>query len=109
MHCILLLYSAKVVRYDSVIIHGVSRIQSRFSILTVGRYRRSFMGVFNLFSKRQRQARGEMPDVYVFDKLPPALRVQIVHIIQDAFGVDHYNHYYVANTYEFVKQTLCRE
>ena len=67
------------------------------------------MGVFNLFSKRQRRARGEMPDVYVYDELPQALRVQIVHIIQDTFGVDHYGTQNAAKAYEFVKQTLCRE
>ena len=48
------------------------------------------MAVFDLFSKRQRKARGEVPDVYVYDKLPQELRVQVVHIIQDAFGTDNY-------------------
>jgi hypothetical protein len=67
------------------------------------------MGVFDLFSKRQRRARGEMPDVYTYDKLPQPLRVQIVHIIQDAFGIDHYGTHNAAKAYEFVKQTLCRE
>jgi hypothetical protein len=67
------------------------------------------VGVLELFSKRQKRARGEMPDVYVYDKLPPPLRVQIVHIIRDAFGEDgrHTDHVYKA--YEFVKETLCRE
>lgn len=67
------------------------------------------MGIFDLFSKRQRRARGEMPDVYVYDELPQPLRVQIVHIVQDAFGVDHYGLNYAEKAYEFVKQTLCRE
>lgn len=67
------------------------------------------MGVFNLFSKRQRRARGEMPDVYVYDKLPRELRVQIVHIIQDAFGTDNYGTHNAENAYEFVKEALCRE
>lgn len=67
------------------------------------------MGVFDLFSKRQRRARGEVPDVYVYDKLPHELRVQIVHIVQDAFGEDHYSTHNAAKAYEFVKQTLCRE
>lgn len=67
------------------------------------------MGIFDLFSKRQRRARGEVPDVYVYDELPQPLRVQIVHIIQDAFGVDHYRYHYAEKAYEFVKQTLCRE
>lgn len=67
------------------------------------------MGVFDLFSKRQRRARGEMPDVYIYDKLPQQLRVQIVHIVQEAFGVDHYNSDHAEKAYQFVKQTLCRE
>jgi hypothetical protein len=67
------------------------------------------MGVFDLFSKRQRKARGEVPDVYVYDKLPRELRVQIVHIIQDAFGTDNYRTDNAEKAYEFVKATLCRE
>jgi hypothetical protein len=67
------------------------------------------MGVFDLFSKRQRRARGEVPDVYVYDKLPHELRVQIVHIVQDAFGEDNYGTRNAAEAYQFVKQALCRE
>lgn len=67
------------------------------------------MGVFDLFSKRQRKARGEVPDVYVYDKLPQELRVQIVHIITDAFGTDNFRTRNAASAYEFVKTTLCRE
>lgn len=67
------------------------------------------MGVFDLFSKRQRRARGEIPDVYVYGSLPQELRVQIVHIIQDAFGTDHYGRRHTEKAYELVKQTLCRE
>lgn len=67
------------------------------------------MGVFDLFSKRQRRARGEMPDIYVYDKLSNQIRVQIVHIVQDAFGQDNYGRNNAANAYKFVKQTLCRE
>ncbi len=67
------------------------------------------MGVFDLFSKRQKRARGEMPDVYVYDELPQALRVQIVHIIEDAFGTDHYDSSHAADAYKFVNKTLCRE
>lgn len=67
------------------------------------------MGVFDLFSKRQKRARGEMPDVYVYDDLPQTLRVQIVHIIGDAFGTDNYGSDHAAEAYEFVNQSLCRE
>ena len=45
------------------------------------------MPIFDLFSKRQKRLRGEMPDVYSYDALPEALRVQIVHhIIRGAIG-----------------------
>jgi len=67
------------------------------------------VGVFDLFSKRQKRARGETPDVYVYDALPNALRVQVVHIITDAFGADGYNSSRVRQAYEFVNQALCRE
>lgn len=67
------------------------------------------MGVFDLFSKRQRLARGEVPEVYVYDKIPPQLRVQIVHIIQDAFGKDGYRGESAANLYKTVNNILCRE
>lgn len=67
------------------------------------------MGIFNLFSKRQKRARGEMPDVYVYDKLPQPLRVQIIHIIRDAFGKDDFHSNYAHDAYEFVNDTLCRE
>lgn len=44
------------------------------------------MAVFDLFSKRQRIVRGEVPDVYVYDDLPNELRVQTVHILRDMLG-----------------------
>lgn len=47
------------------------------------------MLVFDLFSYRKRLAEGERPDVFVYDKLPQPLRVQIVRIMQDAIGQFH--------------------
>jgi hypothetical protein len=44
------------------------------------------MTVFDLFSKRQKRSRGEVPDVYQYETIPEVLRAQIVHIIRDAFG-----------------------
>lgn len=85
------------------------RLPQRAAHLYVERHQRSSMGVLNLFSKRQRRARGEVPDVYVYDKLPNELRVQIVHIVRDAFGEDHYGSKNAEKAYEAVKQALCRE
>lgn len=58
------------------------------------------MPIFDLFSKRQKRLRGEMPDVYVYDGLPHPLRVQIVHIWKDTLTLTRY---------EFIVDTLCRE
>lgn len=73
------------------------------------------MAIFDLFSKRQKALRGDIPDVYIYEDLPNALRVQIVHIWSDALGND--NHYYdnygcgpnVKAAYKFIVDTLCRE
>lgn len=50
-----------------------------------------------------------MPDVYVYDKVPAQLRVQIVHIIRDAIGEDHYGADYAKEAYTFIHDALCRE
>ena len=70
------------------------------------------MKIFDLFSKRQKKLRGDVPDVYTYDKIPQPLRVQIVHIWQDSLGnaneyQDEYNG--VSRAYEFIVTTLCRE
>lgn len=70
------------------------------------------MGIFDLFSKRQKRIRREVPDVYTYDKIPQQLRVQVVHIWQDALGSskEYYNqHIQVFAAYKFIVETLCRE
>lgn len=73
------------------------------------------MTIFDLFSKRQKALRGDTPDVYVYDNLPNALRVQIVHIWADALGnvEDYYKDYgsgpNVQAAYKFIVDALCRE
>lgn len=70
------------------------------------------MAVFNIFSKRQKKLRGEVPDIFVYDRLHESLRVQIVHIIRDAFGIDKgvYGHQSRPQAaYKFIHETLCRE
>jgi hypothetical protein len=65
--------------------------------------------IFELFSKRQKKLRGEMPDVYQYNDIPSGLRVQIVHIARDAVGVDGRWSNYAAKAYEFMHDALCRE
>ncbi len=70
------------------------------------------MAIVELFSKRQKSLRGDVPDVYSYDELPPTLRTQIIHIMGDALGGAR--EYYggtprVAEAYKFIVDTLCRE
>jgi len=70
------------------------------------------MAIFDLFSKRQKKLRGEIPDVYTYDNVPESLRVQIVHIWKDSLGndVEYHDEYKgVHGSYKFLVETLCRE
>ena len=69
------------------------------------------MPIINLFSKRQKRLRGEVPDVYVYNDLPEPLRVQIVHIWMDVLGNQDQarTRRSVGKTYEFIVQSLCHE
>lgn len=44
------------------------------------------MAVVDLFSKRQKKIRKEVPDVYDYAQIPQPLRVQIARILRDLFG-----------------------
>ena len=70
------------------------------------------MPIFDIFSKRQKNLRGETPDVYQYDQLPKSLRVQIVHILFDTLGnQDQYGWDLgkVRAAYESITKILCRE
>ena len=70
------------------------------------------MSIFELFSKRQKRLRGEVPDVYIYDSIPKPLRVQIIHIWQDSLGSENeYTQKYgmVGEAYKFIVEVLCRE
>ncbi len=70
------------------------------------------MGIFNIFSKRQKKLRGEIPDTYSYDTIPQNLRVQIFHIWKDTIGdADEYQNRFLGahNAYKIITETLCRE
>lgn len=68
------------------------------------------MAIFDLFSKRQKKLRGDVPDVYAYDNLPQPLRVQVVHIWTDTLGKgEQYWTGQVKESYELIVNTLCRE
>jgi hypothetical protein len=66
------------------------------------------MPIFDLFSKRQKKLRGEIPDVYKYEEIPQNLRVQIVQIVRDTIGSDQ--RYTAAHElYSYIHKTLCKE
>ncbi len=69
------------------------------------------MTIFDLYSKRKKRLLGDVPDVFTYDKIPHALKVQIVHIWKDSLGNEneYYNRKKVSSTYEAITETLCRE
>ncbi len=69
------------------------------------------MVITDLYSKRQKRLPGEAPDVYQHDDIPPQLRAQIVHIMDDTMAkLDLYTGFpVVRRTYDTVATTLCHE
>jgi hypothetical protein len=70
------------------------------------------MRIVDLFSKRQRALRGDVPDVFVYDAIPHELRVQIIHILRDYLGSEdeeYESQKMVGDAFKFIVETLCRE
>lgn len=69
------------------------------------------MAVLDIFSKRQKRIRGEVPEVYKYDRLPNSFRVQVIHILEEVLGTlrgrDSFSE--VAKTYDLIAGKLCRE
>jgi hypothetical protein len=70
------------------------------------------MSIFSLFSKRQKELRGEVPDVYAYDVIPSEFRVQVVHIWHDSLGDrSQYEDRFLGafGAYKLLAEALCRE
>jgi hypothetical protein len=65
------------------------------------------MPVFDLYSKRQKRLRGEVPDVYKYDDIPKEFRVQVIHIWEDAIGNIRETGEGM-DAYKYFNKTLCR-
>lgn len=64
---------------------------------------------YEIFSKRQKLGRGE-PEVFQYESIPPAFRVQVIHIWGDTLG--HSDPRYTnraGQIYELIHNKLCRE
>lgn len=70
------------------------------------------MAIFKLYSKRQKELRGEIPEVFSYDVIPQALRVQASLIIDDAFGTDigrYGNENKPEKAFSMIHEAICRE
>ena len=68
------------------------------------------MAIFELYSKRLKKSKGEVPDVYVYEEIPQQLKVQIIHILKDTYGDDTgYNSNWSSNAFQFIHKALCKE
>lgn len=65
--------------------------------------------IIDIFSKKQKRLRGEVPDIFTYDTVPKELRVQIIHIMRDVFSTVISGVIYPEKAYTFIHDTLCRE
>lgn len=68
------------------------------------------MAIFDLYSKRRKRETGEVPDVYQYNDVPRALRVQAIHIWESALGGRGHNVFdEISGFFHHIDATLCRE
>lgn len=67
------------------------------------------MSIFNLFSRRQAEIRGELPDVYQYEEIPQNFRVQVVQIIRDSIGGESPYNEPSNKVYSEINRILCKE
>lgn len=71
------------------------------------------MKTHDIFSKRQKRNRGDVPDVYQYKDIPRELRTQVVYIIEDLWTEvsKQYDRYFriPEDLYEMIHKILCRE
>jgi hypothetical protein len=67
------------------------------------------LAVIDLYSKRQKKLRGQMPDVYTYDKIPRPLKVQIVHIWTEVLGLPGKFTVEVNKAYDLIIKLLRKE
>ena len=66
------------------------------------------MAIYNIYSKRQKRLRGDLPDVYQYDNMPHPFRVQVVHILRDVLGWSSQSTY-ADSWFQNIHDSLARE
>ncbi len=64
------------------------------------------LGVFNIFSKRQKKLDNDTVDVYEYESIPSNLKVQAIHIFREVIDTEHYSK---DNIYLEIHKILCKE
>jgi hypothetical protein len=67
------------------------------------------MPIFDTFSKRQKKLRGEVPDVFTYDDIPPSLRIQICHIWKQSLGIESGDYTGLNPIYSQIQESLAAE
>jgi AbiJ N-terminal domain 4 len=67
------------------------------------------MAIFKLFSTRQKEANGEIPDIFTYGALPKPLRIQIVHILNEVVGKDLVGYSSKNYCFTFIRDILLKE
>jgi hypothetical protein len=71
------------------------------------------MSVWETYSKRKKRlSKAGRPDIYQYDDIPSAFRVQVVHILRDSIGPTYNNRGNVSpskEVWELVQKVMCRE
>jgi hypothetical protein len=63
------------------------------------------MAIHDLFFKRMKRRKGEVPDVYQYSEMTQGLRVQVIHIWRDLFFTGRFTE----SVFTYVRDSLCRE
>ena len=66
------------------------------------------MPIYDIYSKRQKRLRGELPDVYQYETIPQELRIQVRYIWDDTYGSNRLIPA-VSRVYEHINTVLRRE
>jgi hypothetical protein len=64
------------------------------------------LGVFNIFSKRQKRLDNDIVDVYEYESIPSNLKVQAIHIFREVIDTERYSK---NNIYLEIHKILCKE
>lgn len=67
------------------------------------------MATYNIYSKRQKELRGEIPEIFTYEEFPDNFRIQVIHILNDAIGSDRIHYSNSDDKYKFIHKVLCRE